>query len=351
MMLPTGIYFETYAGEARLFKTVRSRVSVAMLVIGLLSMPLLSGAYVLGVAAQGFIALIAVLGLHVTVGMAGQINIAQSAFVGVGAFATAKLTGYGLPFWAVIPLAALITGIVSILFALPAVRVKGFYLALTTLAAQVLFPIVILGLPTDWLGGIVGMAVEPLVVGGYAISSPKAFYYFTFVLVLISTCAAFNLHRSGFGRALKAVRDNDVVAQVMGINVLRTKISAFFVGSLFAGVAGACTAWFLQFVTIESFTLFASIWYLGMLIVGGAQSPIGAILGVLFITVFQEGLHEIGTQIMRSNAHEAGGAIFAATNVALGVSILLVLIFEPRGLAHRWLVLTNTFQLWPFPHR
>ena len=194
------------------------------------------------------------------------------------------------------------------------------------------------------------MAVEPLVVGGYAISSPRAFYYFTFVLVLIATAAAFNLHRSGFGRMLKAVRDNDVAAQVMGIDVLRAKISAFFVGSLFAGVAGACTAWFLQFVTIESFTLFASVWYLGMLIVGGAQSPIGAILGVLFITLFQEGLHEIGTQILR-NAHEAGGAIFAATNVALGASILLVLIFEPRGLAHRWSVLTNTFQLWPFPHR
>jgi branched-chain amino acid transport system permease protein len=350
-MLPTGIYFETYAGEARLLKTVRSRVSVVLMVIALLAVPLVSGAYVLGVAAQAFIALIAVLGLHVTVGMAGQINIAQSAFVGVGAFAAAKLSGYGLPFWVVIPLAALITGMVSVLFALPAARVKGFYLALTTLAAQVLFPIVILGLPTEWLGGLVGMPVEPLIVGGFTISSPRQFYYFTLVLVLIMTCAAFNLHRSGFGRALKAVRDNDVAAQVMGINVLRTKISAFFVGSLFAGVAGACTAWFLQFVTIESFTLFASIWYLGMLIVGGAQSPIGAILGVLFITVFQEGLHEIGTQIMRSNAHEAGGTIFAATNVALGASILLALIFEPRGLAHRWSVLTKTFQLWPFPHR
>jgi branched-chain amino acid transport system permease protein len=269
-MLPTGIYFETYAGEARLLKTGRSRVAVALLVIGLLAVPLVSGAYVLGVAAQGFIALIAVLGLHVTVGMAGQINIAQSAFVGVGAFAAAKLSGYGLPFWVVIPLAALITGMVSVLFALPAARVKGFYLALTTLAAQVLFPIVVLGLPTEWLGGIVGMPVEPLVVGGYTVSSPKAFYYFTFAFVLVASCAAFNLHRSGFGRTLKAVRDNDVAAQVMGINVLRAKISAFFVGSLFAGVAGACTAWFLQFVTIESFTLFASIWYLGMLIVGGA---------------------------------------------------------------------------------
>jgi branched-chain amino acid transport system permease protein len=338
-MLPTGIYFETYAGEARLLKTARSRVVVALLVIGLLAVPMVSGAYVLGVAAQAFIALIAVYGLHVTVGMAGQINIAQSAFVGVGAFATAKLSGYGLPFWIVIPLAALITGTVSVLF------------ALTTLAAQVLFPIVVLGLPTEWLGGLVGMPVEPLTVGGFTVSSPRQFYYFTLVLVLIMTCAAFNLHRSGFGRALKAVRDNDVAAQLMGIDVLRTKISAFFVGSLFAGVAGACAAWFLQFVTIESFTLFASIWYLGMLIVGGAQSPIGAILGVLFITVFQEGLHELGTAILRSNAREVGGAIFAATNVALGASILLVLIFEPRGLAHRWSVVKNIIQLWPFPHR
>jgi branched-chain amino acid transport system permease protein len=349
-MLPTGIYFESYAAEARLLKTARARVLVVMLVVALVAVPPLSNAYVLGVGAQLFISLIAVLGLHVTVGMAGQINIAQSAFVGVGAFATARLAAYGLPFWIVIPLAALTTGMVSVLFALPAARVKGFYLALTTLAAQVLFPIVILGLPAEWLGGLVGMPVEPLVVVGYTISSPAQFYYFTLAFALVTTCAAFNLHRSGFGRALKAVRDNDVAAEVMGIDVLRTKISAFFVGSLFAGIAGACTAWFLQFVTVEAFTLFASIWYLGMLIVGGVYSPIGAILGVVFITVVQEGLHELGTQVVR-NVHESGGAIFAATNVALGVSILLVLIFEPRGLAHRWSVLKDTIQLWPFPHR
>src|SRR6185312_5425494 len=181
-MLPTGIHFETYAGEARILKTARARVAVALLIAALLAAPLISSAYVLGVAAQAFITLIAVLGLHVTVGMAGQINIAQSAFVGVGAFATAKLAGYGLPFWVVIPLAALITGAVSVLFALPAARVKGFYLALTTLAAQVLFPIVILGLPMDWLGGLVGMPVDPLTVGGYPISTPIQFYYFTLAL-------------------------------------------------------------------------------------------------------------------------------------------------------------------------
>ena len=210
------------------------RVSAGRLLLAaLLAAPLASGAYVLGVAAQGFIALIAVLGLHVTVGMAGQINIAQSAFVGVGAFATAKLSGYGLPFWVVIPLAALITGMVSVLFALPAARVKGFYLALTTLAAQVLFPIVILGLPTEWLGGLVGMPVEPLIVGGYTdLLAPAVLLFHAGAGRGHDGCAAFNLHRSGFGRALKAVRDNDVAAQVMGIDVLRTKIYAFFVGSI-----------------------------------------------------------------------------------------------------------------------
>ncbi len=350
-MLPTGVNFETYASEARIFTTTRSRVGILSLIGVLLVVPLLSGPYILGVAAQASISLIAVLGLHVTVGMAGQINVAQSAFVGVGAFLTAKLAGYGLPVWIVIPLVALATGLVGVVFALPAARVKGFYLALTTLAAQVLFPIVILGLPSGWLGGLVGMPIESLVIAGYTLASPRAFYYFTLILALVMTCAAFNLHRSGFGRALKAVRDNDTTAEVMGIDVLRTKIYAFFVGSMFAGVAGACTAWFLQFVTVESFTLFASIWYLGMLIVGGIQSPIGSILGVLFVTAFQEGLYELGGTIMRSNAPEAGGFIFAATNVLLGVALLLVLIFEPRGLAHRWSVLQNNLQLWPFPHR
>ena len=350
-MLPTGLSFETYAAEARLLTTLRSRVSTGLAVLLLLAAPLLAGPYLLGVATQMFVTLIAVYGLHVTVGMAGQINIAQSAFVGIGALVTARLSDFDLPFWLLIPIAALATGLVSVLFALPAARVKGFYLALTTLAAQVLFPIVVLGLPESWLGGLVGIPVAPLTAAGYSVSTPTRLYYFALLIAALATYAAFNLHRSRFGRALKAVRDNDVVAEVMGIDVLRYKILAFFGGSLFAGVAGACMAWVLQFVTVESFTLFTSVWYLGMLIVGGAASPVGAILGVAFITVLQEGLHEIGTVVMRSATHQAGGTIFAATNVVLGACILVALIFEPRGLAHRWNVLRSAFQLWPFPHR
>ena len=147
---------------------------------------------------------------------------------------------------------------------------------------------------------------------------------------------------------MMAVRDNDLAAEVMGIPVVRTKLTAFFAGCLFAGAAGACMAYFLQFVTVSSFTLFTSIWYLGMLIVGGAHSPLGAILGVVFITALQESLHAGANALLQAGAG-SGGLLFGLTSVVLGASILLALIFEPRGLAHRWSVLRTGFQLWPFP--
>lgn len=347
-MLPTGIHFQTYAAETRTLKTPRALLWSLALAAGLLALPAFAGAYMLGVMADMFITLMAVYGLYVTVGMAGQINIAQSAFVGVGAFTAAKLSGYGMPVWAVIPLAALATGCVSILFALPAARVKGLYLALTTLAAQAMFPIIIYAMPMSWFGGLAGMAVAPLTLGGVYLGTPLAFYYFTLAIVAVLTFAAFRIQHSRFGRAMMAVRDNDVVAEVMGIPVMRVKLWAFFVGSLFAGVAGACTAYFLQFVTVSSFTLFASVWFLGMLIVGGLHSPLGAILGVAFITALQEGLHSAANALLQTGAG-AGGTLFALTSIILGGCVLLALIFEPRGLAHRWHVLRNAFQIWPFP--
>ncbi len=349
-MLPTGIHFDSYGAEARTLRTGRSRAWALALLCGLAALPWLASPYLLGIATDMLITLVAVYGLYVTVGMAGQINVAQSAFVGIGAFATAKLSGYGLSFLLVIPLAALITAGVSVTFALTAARLKGFYLALTTLAAQVMFPIVVLALPEAWLGGLVGMSVEPPTLGGATLGTPVPLYYLVLAVVIVATVAAFNLRRSRVGRAMMAVRDNDIAAEVMGIPVTRIKLTAFFAGSLFAGAAGACTAYFLQFVTVSGFTLFASIWYLGMLIVGGAQSPLGPILGVAFITLVQESLHGLANAAMQSGSGNAG-ALFALTSMALGACILIALIFEPRGLAHRWQVLRTAFQLWPFPRK
>lgn len=347
-MLPTGLHSLRYADDARILKTTRSRLWGLALLAGLGATPFLAGAYLTGVMTEMFITLIAVLGLYVTLGMAGQINVAQSAFVGIGAFTAAKLSGYGLPFLLIVPIAGLVTASISVLFAWPAARLKGFYLALTTLAAQVVFPIVVLALPTDWLGGLVGMAVEPLEIAGIRMGTPVHLYFVTLALAALSVVAAFNLGRSRMGRAMMAVRDNDIAAEVVGIPVFRIKLLAFFAGSLFAGVAGACMAYFLQFVTVSSFSLFASVWYLGMLIVGGLGSPLGAILGVAFITLVQESLHGVANVLVRAGVG-SGGALFALTSMALGTCILLTLIFEPRGLAHRWAVLRTGFQLWPFP--
>lgn len=347
-MLPTGIHFDSYAAEARILKTRRSQVWTGLLVLAVLALPLVGSTYLVGVLTDMFITLIAVYGLYVTVGMAGQINVAQSAFVGVGAFTAAKLSGYGLSFLVVVPLAALVTAVVAIGFGVAACRVKGFYLALTTLAAQVMFPIVVLALPEAWLGGLVGMSVAPAALGSFTFGTPVRLYYLVAAIMVIATVAAFNLPRSRLGRAMMAVRDNDVAAEVMGIPVVRIKLTAFFAGSLFAGVAGACTGYFLQFVTVSSFTLFTSIWYLGMLIVGGTHSAAGAILGVVFITLLQEGLHALANAALQSGA-AGGGLLFSLTSIALGASILVALVFEPRGLAHRWSVIRTGFQLWPFP--
>ncbi|CAN5605860.1 hypothetical protein BH23PSE1_BH23PSE1_01390 [soil metagenome] len=210
-MLPTGIHFQTYAAETRRLKTPRARLWGLVLAAALLGAPTAAGSYMLGVLSDMFITLMAVYGLYITVGMAGQTNIAQSAFVGVGAFTAAKLSGVGLPVLAVIPLAALATGCVSLLFALPAARVKGLYLALTTLAAQAMFPIVIYAMPTSWFSGLAGMPVQPLAIAGISVGTPVAFYYFTLVLVALLTLSAFRVQHSRFGRAMMAVRDNDVV--------------------------------------------------------------------------------------------------------------------------------------------
>lgn len=347
-MLPTGIYFQDYVEEARILKTGRARAWLAVLCVFLVALPAFGRAFLLGEMTTAFISLMAVYGLFVTVGMAGQINVAQSAFVGIGALTAAKLSDLGVPFYLSIPASGMTTALVSVLFALPAARVKGFYLALTTLAAQVMFPVVIFALPTDWLGGLIGLPVTPIQIGSLNLSNPVGFYYVSLFLTALLTVAAFNLPRSRFGRAMLAVRDNETAAEVMGIPVMRVKVMSFFTGSLFAGVAGAMMAYFLQYVTVGSFTLFTSVWYLGMLIVGGLRSPAGAILGVTFITVLQEGLHAVANVLTQTGLTD-GGMIFALSAVVLGACILIALIFEPRGLAYRWSVVSRAFQIWPFP--
>ena len=350
-MLPTGVYFESFEQEARYLRTRPQMACFVGLLFFLVLFPLLGTDFVLGIASMMFITTIAVFGLQITVGMAGQINFGQSAFVGVGAYVAAALSNaYDLPFWVTIPAGGLVAGSASILFGLPAVRVKGFYLALTTVAAQVIFPIVVIRLPVSWLGGANGLAMKPAYILGRTLESPKDQYYLCLAVLLICGMFVFNLQRSRVGRAFRALRDNDVVTAVLGINPFRYKVLSFFAGAFFGGIAGGLYAYYVRYVSTDQFTLWLSVWYISMLIIGGLHSPLGAILGTVFITIIQEALHYAGTVLVASNAGISGGVVFASTNIVLGGTIILALIFEPYGLAHRWNLIKAAYRIWPYSH-
>lgn len=351
-MLPSGVFFRDFGAEAAYLRTGPQRIAFALFVLALLALPMLTGAYLVGVMTMLFITIIAVLGLQVTVGMTGLINIGQSAFVGVGAFVSAALaSNLGWPFWLALPVAALAAGVSSLFFGLPALRIKGFYLALTTVAAQIMFPIAIARLPTAWFGGSGGLSVEPLSVFGHVLLKQHELYYFNLFFVLLFGVLAFNLGRTRIGRALVAVRDNDIAASVLGVNVGACKLAAFFVGAVFGGVAGALTSYLLSYVTTDQFTLWMSIWYISMLIVGGASSPLGAIFGAVLITALQEGLHAAGNAAAARFGSDFGALIFPATNVVLGVLIIAILVFQPHGLLTGWNALKAAYRIWPYRHQ
>lgn len=349
-MLPSGVFFESHAAERGLVRTGPQRAWLAAFLILLAALPWLMNAQLLGMVTLAGIILVAVLGLHVTVGLAGQLNLGQSAFVGVGAFACGALAARGYSLWVCIPSAGFAAAFISLIFGIPAIRIKGFYLALSTIAAQIMFPIVTVRLPDSWFGGIAGLPVNPPLVFGISIDSPRAMYGLVLVVAVLAFIGAVNLGRSRTGRAFRAMRDNDIASSVIGVDLARHKLMAFFAGAFFAGISGALYAYYVRYVTTDEFTLWLSVWYIGMLIVGGLHSPLGAVLGVAAITVITEGVRAIGALIVASGSSAiSGGTVFAATNVVLGVCIVVMLLVEPLGLAHRWAMLKAAYRIWPYP--
>lgn len=347
-MLPSGVFFQTYASERAWLRTGPQRWWCAGFLVALCIAPWSLNEYVIGVLTQAGITLLAVLGLQITVGMAGLLNLGQSAFVGIGAFTAAALASRGWSLWVCIPAAGLCTGLVSIAFGLPALRIKGFYLALTTIAAQIMFPIVMIRLPDSWFGGTAGMPVDPPVIFGQSADTPRSMYWLTLAVVVLCFIAVANLGRSRVGRAFRAMHDNDIASSVIGVNLAHTKLTAFFASAFFAGISGALYAYSVRYVSTDQFTLWLSVWYVGMLIVGGMHTPLGAVLGVLAITLLQEGVHALGGMALAGLTGVSGGTVFALTNVGLGGIIVLMLLFEPLGLAHRWTLLKAAYRIWPY---
>jgi branched-chain amino acid transport system permease protein len=352
-LLPCGVYFESYRKDLAYIHTRPQWVCFIGFLLVLFFLPQILSVRFVGIVNIMAITCIAVVGLQITTGYAGQINLGQSAFMGMGGFVCGSLSiNYSLPFWITIPLGGLGGALLGAIFGIPALRIKGFYLALTTIAAQIIFPQIIMYLPKKWFGGALGLQLEPAKIWRVTFDTDKSLYYLIMATTFIMILFALNLVRSRVGRAFLAIRDNEIAAEMMGINLFFYKTLAFFIGAMYAGIAGGLWAYYTRFLGVDQFTLYFSVWYVGMLIVGGLGSILGAILGVVFIRSLQDIITHLGPFLEKLLPQVAGASIwFAAMNILLGGVIVLFLIFEPRGLYHRWSILKTAFRIWPFPYK
>jgi branched-chain amino acid transport system permease protein len=364
MDLPCGTFNDSYAKDMAIVRT-RTQWLMLILLLGFIAvapfLPFFGGGDILYLMNWIGVTIIAVLGLNILTGYAGQISLGHAAFLGVGAYTTAILVTRfqaalpGLAGWLAFPLgllvAGLVSGLVGIFFGLPALRVKGLYLALITIAAQFILRFVFV----NWrsvTGGTSGFpgGVPPAQVGPLVLTTDRQYYFLIFALVVIMTFLAKNIVRTRAGRAFIAIRDNDLAAEVMGLNVYYYKMLAFFIATFFAGMSGALWAHYRVSVHPDYYDLMQSIWFLGMIVIGGMGSTSGTIFGVIFVRVLDYTVMQASPALSMIFPVVGAQGWAALGQIVFGLIIVLFLIFEPRGLAHRWQLFKASYRLHPFSY-
>lgn len=348
---PAGDFDTSYAHDMSVIRRPWQWGATIALVVFLFAVPAFSPPQFLDALNLMGIFLISVQGLAILVGYTGQISLGQAAFMTVGAYVSAVLTKYaGVPFWVALPLAGLGTGLIGLVFGLPSLRIKGFYLAMATLAAQFIIPWAFRNFGVSTMGGATGIQEIPLPrLTGLTFNTAGKMYFIILVVAILTTIAMKNLARTRAGRAFVAIRDNDLAAEVLGINIVAYKLWAFFLSAFYAGLAGSLWAHYLRSINPEQLDLIDSVWMLGMVIVGGMGSALGPILGTVFIRLLRELVSAL-TPALNDMLPGLGANLAGLGPLVFGLALTLFLIFEPRGLAHRWEILKAAWRLRPFSH-
>lgn len=473
---PAGVFDTTYEEDMSVDRTARDKLWKNLAFLALLLLPLLSvsGPLGLGLISDQYVGLIAriaifviaVQGLNILVGYTGQISLGHAAFMAIGAYSAAILSReLGFSFWTALPLSALLTGLVGLLFGLPSLRVKGFYLAMATLAAQFIIPWVLRYPLEELTGGTRPLSVQAPLIGpfrSYAVdqiddatplvfqagdpylvdvialeldqaagaadedgvrplielrnasgdivpagdfnmtvftnaagnmtgfsyiaakageyritvtakddadflatlrrskalsfASETAMYYLIIPLSVLLMFVARNIARTRAGRAFISVRDNDLAAELLGINVFGYKLRAFFLSAVYAGIAGCLLAYERNSLSLDMFRLDISIEMLAMLIIGGAGYPLGALFGVTFIRLLQEAAIPALRPLLVDTLPnifpfiEVVNITSAINPILFGGTLIVFLVLEPRGITHRWEVLKIAWKLRPYAY-
>ncbi|MCK5750103.1 MAG: branched-chain amino acid ABC transporter permease [Oricola sp.] len=345
----SGHFRRSYADEFRLIETPFAKAATLVFAICLVGFPFIASPFYIDLATQVFLASIGALALALLTGIAGQISLGHAGLIAAGAFTAGILyKEVGAPFWITLPASAMTGALLGIVFGLPSLRLRGLYLAVSTLALH--FLVVYLGGEYETKRGFsTGILIDPPKIFGYEIYAPRAWYFVLAAAAAITLLVCVNLMRSRSGRAWRASHSNETVAEALGMNVARYKLLAFVISSSITAVAGALFAYYRGFVSIEAFSLYLTIQYVAMIIIGGMGTLLGALLGALFVTLFPYLIE--GLMSVMPGADRLAGSVFAVNYAAFGAVMILFLVFEPQGLVGIWRRIRNYFLLWPFKHR
>src|SRR3954452_11294715 len=351
--IPAGDFGTRYAAESTAIPTKKSRIAMIAGIALICFAPHFLNEYSLSLLIQIGIFGIAALGLNVVVGFTGQISIGHAAFFGFGAFTSAYLSNrFAIPVFFCIPLAGIVTAGVGLIFGLPAARLKSLYPAIPTPAAQ--YILLDFFARAEWFtGGSVPASAEPFALFGYSLRGDKKYFYVVLAYVVVSYLLVTNMMRTRDGRALVAVRDHYLSAEIMGINLTKYRTLSFGLAAFFAGVGGALYAHYNQVVSNEGFGIDRSIIFLAMIIIGGLGSIMGTLMGTAFMVLLPESMEWLSVALRGSPIDQFLGLknnIAFLREMAIGVIIIIFLIFEPDGLAHRWRQIKAYWKLYPFSH-
>jgi branched-chain amino acid transport system permease protein len=361
--LPCGEYHQNYREDHAWWQTKFIKGKMILLMIALFwGIPYVADSYWISVCNQIGYTVLGALGVQLLIGFCGQVTLGHAAFLAVGAYTSTLLIlefpwpkvflDLGLAYPISILAAAVVAGIWSVLFGLPSARVKGFYLILTTMAAQFITVDFVITQYISQIGGrgqAFSLPLGTIKIGPWVIDSDLKVYYMMLVLVILLVAAVVNLLRSRVGRAWVAIRDNDISAEVMGINVVQYKLFAFFVAGFIGGVAGAFWISNLAAISPEHFPWFWSLWLVGVILIGGVGSIHGTIFGSIFMVVVMELLQMAVIPLASSYPKLLMDFLFIK-EAAFGLAICAFMIFEPNGLSYRWWQAKNYFNLWPFSY-
>lgn len=346
-----GQFRNSYAADGQIFPIRQDRIGMALLmIVAFVLVPRYASDYLVSAILIPFLILgLAALGLNILTGYCGQLSLGTAAFMAVGAFSAYNFMARvpGMPLLGAFVLSGLCAALVGVLFGLPSLRIRGFYLAASTLATQFFVIWCLTKVPYFTNGSTSGViTVQTMAIFGYEFTSPASKYLLTLAIVCGLALLAKNLVRSNVGRSWMAVRDMDVAAEVIGFRLMRTKLLAFAVSSFYCGVAGSLYAFaYLRTVEPEAYNLDLSFRILFMVIIGGVGSILGSFLGAAFIILLPIVLNML--------AHWFSMPTSVASNLELmvfGALIIFFLIVEPHGLARLWQLSKEKLRLWPFPH-